>query len=921
MKKFGLYFSILLIAAALVSVSVSAAENVVFVDVLSGKAEYSGLSPDKPKASFGNISGNQAMSVLGEAGGTMVVTGKTLAGGNYTFPAMTGPLTITSLYDGIDYRNPLPADNPASGSFKAASGITLTLGADTTFTDIILFQEAAQNTIRVPSGLSLTLAGSVILATKSGNAYYWAVDVDEGGTLYCTGDAYEKLTVTGEGTVVVDGKPLAGKEKDPKIGVANALYFLGLVKGYDEGGNDFGLDKNPNRAEAIVQIVRFLGAEEEALAGSYSLSFTDIPDWALPYIGYAYTNGITSGRSDTLFDPASAVDGAQFLTLLLRAMEYSDKDGDFAWDNPFSMANELGLVQSDQKPESFLRGDAFTACYHALGAKVKSGARLEEKLTAAGVVTERALAWAERVAGGETLVVACVGDSITEGYGASDKNVYSYPAQLQKLLGKGFKVINCGKSASYVLSPESAYNVKKEKPELWYPNTSAYQSLMTSDADIVIVMLGTNDARSMTAKAAEEEFIADYKSLIEDIRGMKSSPEIYLSTMLPSVNGIVLHVQSTTYTLPDLIRSIGNELNLPVIETGSTLLDYCKVMLAYSDRLHPTDDSYPALAIHFYNSVFGCKKALPEIPTASGNVVFVSNTGSFENSGKSPEDAVDRLGTAVAMLRERGGTVVVSGPLTMAETYLVPCGGPVTITSVYDGVDYRARANAKLSVNGNLHLASDLVIEALDFYGILSSAKINCCYHNLTVGEGVTWTAAKDGIVPLGISAGYMVYSAVISPALVSCHADCQITINSGVWSLFRGGNYRGNDNAVIGTIDENARVSICINGGEFTLSGAAASAACGMNACAGEIYLEVNGGNFKGDLFGLHALGGNTTGKEALFDGTLTVKLTGGDLQSFGLYHTKDTPKLTGIAKLILSESMAKYKSLPGFTSVEIIK
>ena len=35
------------------------------------------------------------------------------------------------------------------------------------------------------------------------------------------------------------------------------------------------------------------------------------------------------------------------------------------------------------------------------------------------------------------ITIACVGDSITEGVGASNSSLYSYPAQLQKLLGDG----------------------------------------------------------------------------------------------------------------------------------------------------------------------------------------------------------------------------------------------------------------------------------------------------------------------------------------------------------------------------------------------------------------------------------------------------------------------------------------------------
>ena len=33
--------------------------------------------------------------------------------------------------------------------------------------------------------------------------------------------------------------------------------------------------------------------------------FTDVPDWAAPYVGYAADNGITQGVGGGLFDPDS----------------------------------------------------------------------------------------------------------------------------------------------------------------------------------------------------------------------------------------------------------------------------------------------------------------------------------------------------------------------------------------------------------------------------------------------------------------------------------------------------------------------------------------------------------------------------------------------------------------------------------------
>ena len=46
-------------------------------------------------------------------------------------------------------------------------------------------------------------------------------------------------------------------------------------------------------------------------------------------------------------------------------------------------------------------------------------------------------------------VVACVGDSITEGFGVSDKSLESYPSKLQQIMGPEVTVINFGGSYVY----------------------------------------------------------------------------------------------------------------------------------------------------------------------------------------------------------------------------------------------------------------------------------------------------------------------------------------------------------------------------------------------------------------------------------------------------------------------------------------
>ncbi len=135
------------------------------------------------------------------------------------------------------------------------------------------------------------------------------------------------------------------------------LYGMGLFRGVGrqpDGTPDFALDRTQTRAEAVTMLVRLLGHEEDA-AGEHP--FTDVPDWASRYVGYAYEAGLTRGVSATRFDASSTVTGAQFATFLLRALGY--KSGtDFDWRAPWELAREIGLAEQAVDTTAISRRDA-----------------------------------------------------------------------------------------------------------------------------------------------------------------------------------------------------------------------------------------------------------------------------------------------------------------------------------------------------------------------------------------------------------------------------------------------------------------------------------------------------------------------------------------------------------------------------------
>jgi len=169
---------------------------------------------------------------------------------------------------------------------------------------------------------------------------------------------------------------------------ADALHDLGLFSGTDTG---YELDRAPNRAEASVMLVRLLGQEDAAKALTYSAPFTDVPEWAQPYVQYLYDNGLAAGTTDTTFGSGELCTAQQYATFLLRALGYSDKDSlDFTFANALEFGEQLGVVDVfNCDPDNFLRDDVVAMSYTALATAPKSGeADLLTKLVNTGAVKD-----------------------------------------------------------------------------------------------------------------------------------------------------------------------------------------------------------------------------------------------------------------------------------------------------------------------------------------------------------------------------------------------------------------------------------------------------------------------------------------------------------------------------------------------------
>ena len=152
---------------------------------------------------------------------------------------------------------------------------------------------------------------------------------------------------------------------------ADQLNSLGLFQGTDAG---YELDRAPTRSEAATMLVRLLGKEQQALQLEYTAPFTDLEGWEKPYVQYLYDNGLTTGASETTFEPLEACSAQMYTTFLLRALGYSDAEGqDFSYAQAVSFGESIGLVDDANCDQSnFLRDHVVAMSMSALGTAVQS---------------------------------------------------------------------------------------------------------------------------------------------------------------------------------------------------------------------------------------------------------------------------------------------------------------------------------------------------------------------------------------------------------------------------------------------------------------------------------------------------------------------------------------------------------------------
>ncbi len=190
--------------------------------------------------------------------------------------------------------------------------------------------------------------------------------------------------------------------------------------------------------------------------------------------------------------------------------------------------------------------------------------------------------------------VACVGDSITYGHGISNWPENNYPKLLQGLLGEDFHV------NSYAVSGR-AVHPDSDQP---YTELEHYQQSIAYDADILVFMMGSNDAKPENWFGG-----AAFREELEKLLDSYNVPEIYLCTPATAffMNGQTegkanYDIQpAVVEEIADIVRAVASERGYVLIDINDLTEDHPDWFS--TDGIHPNNYGALQIALAVYRAI------------------------------------------------------------------------------------------------------------------------------------------------------------------------------------------------------------------------------------------------------------------------------------------------------------------------------
>jgi len=234
-------------------------------------------------------------------------------------------------------------------------------------------------------------------------------------------------------------------------------------------------------------------------------------------------------------------------------------------------------------------------------------------------------------------------------------------------------------------------------------------------------------------------------------------------------------------------------------------------------------------------------------------VVFVKDGGTGSGvaaaAPTTPEEGFKLLAT--------GGTMVVVGEFTSSSatfTQAAAYSGKVTVTSLWEGVDYRTQG-ARIVLKASFHLGGDTDVDHVAIVSQGNNAAIFCGYYDVTFGADTT--GSYEGTVTT--------YPCIVAGNKQNAeNLSGTVTIDGGIWQRVRLGNSGGSPKGVTS--------NVIINGGEIHGYVYMASTSTAGRTHDGTANLTVNGGTLYAGIYGVES-----THADAKYNVDVHITVNGG--------------------------------------------
>ena len=265
----------------------------------------------------------------------------------------------------------------------------------------------------------------------------------------------------------------------------------------------------------------------------------------------------------------------------------------------------------------------------------------------------------------DKIKVACVGNSITYGTGVADREVNAYPVKLQGMLGDAYEVGNFGKPGATLLN-------KGHRP---YTQQQEYKDALAFAGDIVVIHLGINDTDPRNWPNYRDEFIGDYRSLMQSFREVNPKVRFLLARMTPLSDR---HWRFESGTR-DWHEEIQTAIECIAKAEGVQLIDFHEPLYPYpyllEDAVHPNAEGAAILAKTVYEGITGNFGGLQMSAMYSDNMVL-QHGRPLTIQGKA--NAGEKVTVTIAGQKKK--TVAASNGEWQVELEPLKAGGPYTLT-------------------------------------------------------------------------------------------------------------------------------------------------------------------------------------------------------------------------------------------------